>query len=53
MLSFYIDKEKEETDVTSTPSTVRKATSITNLTAMDLNKRKSSVKSIIVTYHKP
>ena len=46
MLSFYNDKEKDETDRVSTPSTVRKATSVTNLTIMDPNKRKSSVKEI-------
>ena len=46
MLSFYNDKEKDETDQLSTPSTVRKATSVTNLTIMDPNKRKSSVKEI-------
>ena len=46
MLSFYNDKEKDETDQLSTPSTVRKATSVTNLTIMDPNKRKSSVNEI-------
>ena len=46
MLSFYNDKEKDETDQSSTPSTVRKATSVTNLTIMDPNKRKSSVREI-------
>ena len=46
MLSFYHDKEKDETDQSSTPSTVRKATSVTNLTIMDPNKRKSSVREI-------
>ena len=46
MLSFYNDKENDETDRLSTPSTVRKATSVTNLTIMDPNKRKSSVKEI-------
>ena len=50
MLSFYNDKEKDETDQSSTPSTVRKATSVTNLTIMDPNKRKSSVKEINFTW---
>ena len=50
MLSFYNDKEKDETDQSSTPSTVRKATSVTNLTIMDPNKRKSSVKETNFTW---
>ena len=44
LLSFNSEKENDEADSIDTPSTIRKASSVTNLAEMASNKRKSSVK---------
>ena len=52
MLSFHIEKEKDDADSVCTPSTVRKANSATNLTLLDPNRRKSSVKILLTACKK-